>query len=145
LPEIEAMSKYVQSTIDAYIAELPPMDARHPFLRLRHSKTQRAASYSIWLRSGGFHVNHMHPRAWISCTLYVDVPPSIGEDTSDPSGWFVIGQPPRELRLDLPASALIQPRPGRLVVFPSMMWHGSLPFESGERLAVVADYAAAPL
>ncbi|HYD23379.1 MAG TPA: putative 2OG-Fe(II) oxygenase [Croceibacterium sp.] len=35
----------------------------------------------------------------------------------------------------------IEPRPGRLVLFPSAMWHGTRPFPAGERLTVAFDVA----
>jgi tetratricopeptide (TPR) repeat protein len=34
----------------------------------------------------------------------------------------------------LPDDAIIEPKPGRLVLFPSIMWHGTRPFGAGERL-----------
>jgi hypothetical protein len=123
-----------------FIAQLPPHDPDHPFLRFRESKVGRVDSYSIWLRAGGFHINHVHPNAWISSCLYIDLPGSIGAEAADPAGWLSIGQPPRELGLDLEPVARIRPEQGKLVLFPSMMWHGSVPFRSGERLTVVSDF-----
>jgi predicted 2-oxoglutarate/Fe(II)-dependent dioxygenase YbiX len=43
------------------------------------------------------------------------------------------------LGLDLPPLRTILPRPGQLVLFPSTMWHGTIPFESGERLTIAFD------
>ncbi|MBK9588986.1 MAG: hypothetical protein IPO50_10640 [Sphingomonadales bacterium] len=37
------------------------------------------------------------------------------------------------------AKRLIEPKPGRLVMFPSTMWHGTVPFDAGERLTVAFD------
>ena len=34
---------------------------------------------------------------------------------------------------------VIQPKEGRLVLFPSYMWHGTIPFSSGERLTAPFD------
>jgi hypothetical protein len=56
-----------------------------------------------------------------------------------PAGWIRFGQPPPELGLDLPHTAQLEPRPGRLVLFPSTMWHATVPFEEGERLVVAFD------
>ena len=33
----------------------------------------------------------------------------------------------------------IEPKPGHLVLFPSWMWHGTVPFTQGERLTVAFD------
>jgi len=39
----------------------------------------------------------------------------------------------------LPPIRTIEPKPGRLVLFPSTMWHGTRPFDAGERLTVAFD------
>ena len=39
---------------------------------------------------------------------------------------------------------MIEPKPGRLVLFPSTMWHGTEPFAAGERLTVAFDVARPP-
>ena len=46
-----------------------------------------------------------------------------------------------QLKLDLPPTKLIEPKPGRLALFPSWMWHGTRPFGQGERLTVAFDVA----
>jgi predicted 2-oxoglutarate/Fe(II)-dependent dioxygenase YbiX len=43
------------------------------------------------------------------------------------------------LKLDLPSYAQIEPVPGRLVLFPATLWHGTTPFDRGERLTVAFD------
>jgi hypothetical protein len=41
--------------------------------------------------------------------------------------------------LNLGALKEIEPKPGRLVLFPSYFWHGTRPFAAGERLSVAFD------
>ncbi|MFN5127999.1 MAG: putative 2OG-Fe(II) oxygenase [Sphingomonadaceae bacterium] len=41
----------------------------------------------------------------------------------------------------LPPIKTVEPKPSRLVLFPSTMWHGTNPIESGERLTVAFDIA----
>ena len=86
----------------------------------------------------GRHVNHVHPAGWISSAFYVALPDEI--DAEGPAGWLTLGEA-GELGLDLPPIRLVQPRPGRLVLFPSTLWHGTRPFEAGERLTVAFDVA----
>jgi hypothetical protein len=38
----------------------------------------------------------------------------------------------------LDAEHYIRPRPGRLVLFPSYMWHGTVPFTTAERRMTIA-------
>lgn len=141
-PELKVLRRSIEEGVIRYIAQLPPTDPSHPFLRHRERMFELIGSYSIRLRANGYHINHMHPDAWISCCFYVDMPESIGADAADPAGWLTIGCPPRELGIDLPALARVRPEPGRLALFPSFMWHGTAPFPEGERLTVVSDFRA---
>jgi predicted 2-oxoglutarate/Fe(II)-dependent dioxygenase YbiX len=52
-----------------------------------------------------------------------------------------LGEPQAELGITLPPTRRIEPKPGQLVLFPSMMWHGTLPFDRGERITVAFDVA----
>ena len=56
------------------------------------------------------------------------------------AGWLSLGES-RDLVPELSPLRLVEPRPGRLVLFPSTMWHGTRPFPSGERLTVAFDIA----
>jgi hypothetical protein len=38
---------------------------------------------------------------------------------------------------------MVEPKPGRLVLFPSYMWHATRPFRAGERITVAFDIAPA--
>jgi hypothetical protein len=93
----------------------------------------------VLLCSNGFHVNHTHPLGWISSAYYVSLPGGMGADTQE--GWIKFGEP----RWPVPGCGIarvVQPLEGRLVLFPSYMWHGTLPFASGERLTAPFDVVA---
>ena len=76
---------------------------------------------------------------WISSAFYVALPEAPGPE---PSGWLALGTPPPELGLDLQPYATVEPKPGRLALFPSTMWHNTFPFEAGERLTIAFDIKA---
>lgn len=139
-PEILALRKVIVDAVTDYVANLPPVDPAHPFLgRPRDRKPRFAGSWSVRLAGAGFHANHIHPAGWISSALYVEIPPSVNE--AGDAGWLAIGEPQAELGLGLLPSRKIEPKPGRLVLFPSIAWHGTRPFEAGERLTVAFDVA----
>ena len=75
---------------------------------------------------------------WLSSALYVALPPELGPAHA---GWLTLGEPQAQLMLDLPPTRMIEPKPGRLVLFPSWMWHGTRPFSEGERMTVAFDVA----
>jgi tetratricopeptide (TPR) repeat protein len=140
-PEIRALRAALVAAVEAHIAQLPPIDPAHPTLGHRRDRPVRfAGAWSVRLSGAGHHSNHVHPAGWFSSALYVAVPEEAERGPGD-AGWLVLGEPPAGLGLDLPPTRRIEPRPGRLVLFPSIMWHGTRPFAAGERLTVAFDIA----
>jgi tetratricopeptide (TPR) repeat protein len=143
-PELRAVREAVLDAVSAYVRVLPPRDPAHPTLAPRRDRKPRfAGSWSVRLPAGGFHASHIHQEGWISSALYVKVPEA-AELGPEPAGWLALGEPPSELGLDLGPLRLIRPKPGQLVLFPSVVWHGTRPFESGERLTIAFDIARPP-
>ncbi len=119
-------------------------DAKHPFRRHFCGRTawDFTGSWSVRLASDGFHVSHIHPAGRMSSALYVALPTVIAAADKNHAGWIQFGAPPVELGLNLKPYRLVQPQPGRLVLFPSYMWHGTVPFEADTpRLTVAFDVA----
>jgi tetratricopeptide (TPR) repeat protein len=135
-PEIQQVRTKVCAAVREYVARLPAPVPGHPLLGVRRDRIQFSGSWSVRLTGGGFHVSHTHPLGWISSALYIALPAHLG---AEPAGWIRFGAPPAALGLSLPAYTRIEPRPGRLVLFPSTMWHETLPFDDGERLVIAFD------
>jgi tetratricopeptide (TPR) repeat protein len=142
-PEIRALRSVLAEAVADHIARLPAIDRGHPALAPRRDRAPRfAGSWSVRLQGSGHHASHAHPLGWISSALYIALPEA---DPRDPqAGWLAFGQPPAELGIDLPPTRLVEPRPGRLVLFPSIMWHGTRPFAAGDRLTVAFDIQHPP-
>lgn len=139
-PEIRALRAVIVETVERHIAQLPPRVAGHPTLAYaRHGPVRFAGSWSVRLTGAGFHVNHIHPAGWLSSAFYAALPEG-AMGGADHAGWLSLGEA-TELGLDLPPIRLVEPKPGRLVLFPSSMWHGTRPFAAGERLTVAFDVA----
>lgn len=137
-PEIRALRAALLDTVRSYVAQLPPADPAHPMLLARREPLQVAGSWSVRLTDRGFHADHVHWQGWISSAFYVAVP---ADDPAHPeSGWLTFGEC-RDLLPDLKAFRTVRPMPGTLALFPSIMWHGTRPFGSGERMTVAYDIA----
>jgi hypothetical protein len=94
-------------------------------------------SWSSRLRDCGFHVNHIHPGGWISSCYYVGLPEAVKDET-EKQGWIKFGEP--SFNVGLGMRRAIQPQAGRLVLFPSYMWHGTIPFrEDAARTTIAFD------
>jgi tetratricopeptide (TPR) repeat protein len=136
---IQAVRAKVTAAVADYIAGLPEPDANHPLLSPpRDLPIRFEGSWSVRLAAQGFHSVHTHTRGWISSALYVALPEKMGPA---PAGWIEFGKPPPELNLDLVAYTQVEPKPGRLVLFPSTLWHGTVPFDDSERLTIAFDIA----
>jgi uncharacterized protein (TIGR02466 family) len=109
-------------------------------LRRRNTFDYRIqGAWSVRLRPGGFHRDHFHPEGWLSSAFYVETPDTALE-MADKQGWIRFGQPPFFADPPLPPAHFVKPKPGRLVLFPSYMWHGTVPFTTEEsRLTVAFD------
>jgi Tfp pilus assembly protein PilF len=137
-PEIQTLRGKVCAAVRAYVDGLAPPVSGHPLLGTPRGRVLFSGSWSVRLRGGGFHVSHTHPMGWISSALYVSLPDA-SQLGAPPAGWISFGRPPQGLGLDLPAYGQVEPKPGRLVLFPSTLWHQTLPFDDGERLVVAFD------
>jgi uncharacterized protein (TIGR02466 family) len=137
-PEIQELVIGLSACIKDYIIRLPH-DAAHPLASRRSEHFDFAASWSARLRPRGYHTTHIHPLGWISSAYYVQVPPEIVESDAH-GGGIKFGEPDIDLGPQGTARKVIQPRVGRLVLFPSYMWHGTVPFESDQpRMTVAFD------
>ena len=140
-PGVRQLVASLQQAIEGAVAGLPS-DSTHPFLSRATGRTRFLGSWSVRLRSGGFHVSHIHQQGWLSSALYIALPPGVGgpSDQDLPPGALAFGIPEAGLGLDLPPRRVEIPRTGELVLFPSYFWHGTIPFESRDyRLTVAFD------
>jgi hypothetical protein len=137
-PVIAEVREVLREAVRQFVAAMPPADPRHPTLRWNRDERPRfAGSWSVRLNGAGFHASHHHPQGWISSALYVAVPGSL----ADGEGRLSLGAGPEALRTGVGPRRVIEPKPGRLALFPSWMWHGTSPFQQGERMTIAFDIA----
>lgn len=143
LPLVQALKQQISKAITAWLQSCPAVPG-HPLLGRLPSPAGAwhfTDSWSSRLRSTGFHTNHVHGHGWLSSCYYVATPSSALRDGSH-DGWIKFGEPdlPDPVRLQLPPQRMEAPRPGRLALFPSYLWHGTTPFhEDAYRLTVAFD------
>jgi hypothetical protein len=101
-------------------------------------------------------VDHVHQEGWLSSAFYVELPDVVtkpdartgsaqgknkteGGDSAR-QGWIRFGQPGSPVQPVQTAQHFVKPEPGMLVLFPSYMWHGTVPFTGKQsRLTVAMD------
>lgn len=145
-PPLQDLRARVQAAVVDYVRHLPGPIPGHPLLGLPRSEVLSgrvyfSGSWSVRLATNGYNVSHTHPLGWISSALYISLPQPT-EMGPAPAGWLQFGTPPAELKLSLKPTLQVEPKAGLLVLFPSRLWHSTVPFNGGERLAVSFDVRA---
>lgn len=138
-PVIQQFREAVLRAAENEISRLPN-DPTHPFLRRKSQQYAFSGSWSVRLAPNGRHAPHVHPKGWMSSAYYARLPPANEGARERQEGWIQFGIVPDHLEFTVPARRIVEPVPGRLVLFPSYMWHGTIPFEHGDRLTAAFDY-----
>jgi tetratricopeptide (TPR) repeat protein len=135
-PAVAAFLAMLAAPIDDYVAGLGVV-AAHPTDRRRRERWRLAGSWSVQLKPGGFHTNHVHPQGWISSAYYVELPEADSMEPDARAGWLKFGELAPAVA-EATADHFVEPEPGMLVLFPSFFWHGTVPFTRGERRLTAA-------
>lgn len=145
-PVIAAFRQSIRKSVTRYIEQLGPGDDA---LRSRITPNWRLQSmWSVQLHAGGgHHTNHVHPNGWLSSACYIALPDDVYQSPSPADllhdsapGRLSLGQPAGPAGRSLRPDRFVQPEPGRLVLFPSYLWHGTTPFKGpGARLSIAFD------
>ena len=136
-PVLKSFFEMVDEPILDYMKKIGH-DAIHP-LKSRNTNQYRInGAWSVKLSAQGHHVNHVHPMGWISSSYYVDIP-DVVQNSKNREGWIKFGEPDIP-GLNLDAEKYVEPKGGRLVLFPSYMWHGTVPYSGNQtRLTLPFD------
>ena len=126
-PVVQAYLSALDGPIRQYLRYIGN-DPSHPLTRRNTGNYRFAGSWSVRLKGGGRHVNHVHSDGWVSSAYYVLVPEETG-DESRRAGWIKFAEPPYQTIPPSPPLKWIQPKAGTLVLFPSYLWHGTEPID----------------
>ena len=118
-PAIRAIFGAIDGPIRRHLAAIGEPDRAYGF----------TGAWSVRLNGGGFHIDHIHPEGRLSSAFYVRTPSDLKGD----EGALKFGQPGPPTAPPLAEEHIVRPEPGLLVLFPSYMWHGTVPFDSSER------------
>jgi tetratricopeptide (TPR) repeat protein len=134
-PVLRSFFQVLDRAILKYMREIG--GGEHWYLSRNNGRYRIQSAWSVRLRGQGRHSNHYHPMGWISSAFYVALPPT---PAGSREGWIQFGQPPFQTSPEQPPELFLEPKPGRLVLFPSYMWHGTVPFSAdAERLTIAFD------
>lgn len=141
-PMIACLKQALTIAINKWVSQFPDA-SDHPFLRRKGTGIRFSGSWSVKLRPGGFHIPHFHGQGWISSAYYAQLPSIMDGATENWEGCIGFGEPPAIFGLNHPPRRIIIPKTGTLALFPSYMWHGTIPF-SGTDMRLTAAFDMVP-
>lgn len=134
---IRGLEEVIRGAVDRYCRD-HPVDPAHPFLH----RAPGSFGLNIWaiiLQQAGHQIPHIHPGAWLSGVYYPKLPPVIGDNTQ--AGWIEFGRPSDSYTGDVdPDVIMIRPEEGLMLLFPSYLYHRTIPFSGdGTRISIAFD------
>ena len=133
-PFIREFEHSLTTIIDQHIKELNKVEG-HPLLAHTNSDYFFSGAWSINMNKEGYHKNHYHHKGWISGPYYVVVPEAVN---SQGEGWLKVGQAELSRWLKQEADYYVKPSAGDVILFPSYMWHGTVPLTKNQQRVTVA-------
>jgi uncharacterized protein (TIGR02466 family) len=129
-PALAALVREVRAALDAFLAA--------------SGNAPKAWRLNIWatvLEMDGHQATHNHPGGIASGVYYVRVPAPIGSESAGEAGYIEFGRPPPEFgAVDESLIRTIRPEEGAMLLFPSHLWHRTIPFRADRhRISIAFD------
>ncbi len=138
---IADLEQVIRQQIDAYYANLTAPQ-NHPFVAARPQNYDLVAWAAV-LEKQGNQDAHIHFDGHLSGCYYVRIPDEVSAEGNGQegavAGGFEVGRPPPEFQCKRKhRHRVIKPLEGMMVLFPSYMYHQTVPFQSNERRISIA-------
>lgn len=127
---VERLRMRFDEAINTYIANMKD-DPEHKLFARKGAGFGYGPSWSSRSGEGGHHVAHVHAGGWISGVYFVT-----GHEGDE--GALIFGEPPFDAGIKNPRTRTVPAKAGTLVLFPSYLWHGSLPVKSAATRVTIA-------
>jgi hypothetical protein len=142
-PAMKVLLGFIQDAMESYIRQLPALGLAAV---MPPPEAATLFSANVVLRRDGANGEHIHRAGYLSGVYYVRVPRVVSE-TNDERGALVLGKCDRYTGGYQPCwgTRFIKPVEGRLVLFPSHIFHDVVPTGLDEpRISVAADLIPEP-
>jgi uncharacterized protein (TIGR02466 family) len=124
-----------------YLARLP-RDPNHPFLREidESTKIRLGRMWGLVVSDAVTAGRHHHGDAFLSAIYYADVPELMQGDDGPRAGWLEVGRPDLAIEVADEDVFYLEPKVGKLILFPSYFFHAVLPTRNPRpRISIASD------
>lgn len=113
----------------------------HPFLGDLPQQLRLSDLWAVVISTEGYQAPHIHPSAWISGVYYVAIPETITPEDPQRQGWIEFGRAPDRFRCQTtPKTRQICPEAGQMILFPSYLYHRTIPLVGNhDRISIAFD------
>lgn len=137
-PVVRSLERLIDAALAGVLDGLAG-GSSHPQVAKRPGR-YRLEGWGVRLDPEGCQDAHIHRDGWWSGVYYVDLGGVVDEESRE--GWLELGAGPDSLYAQgsRPDTLLVRPEEGRFVVFPSYLWHRTIPFQrAGTRVSFAFD------
>ena len=133
LPKMNELEKIIMEELHSY------------YLKFKKNKINfisnwpnkfKIVSWSNRLKREGHNIPHIHPSGWVSGVFYLKIPNKISGNEAGIE-FSLHGDDHHVIKKNIPKTS-IQPKIGDMILFPSSLFHRTIPFSSNEERVCVA-------
>lgn len=138
-PLLARLGEVIRGGVEAYMRHLRTRMPGHPYTASLPQKW-KLGTWAVVLHSQGHQGPHFHPDGYISGVYYVSLPADMGEAGAE-AGAIEFGRTDSAFGgTQAPMVATVAPQEGLMLLFPSYLYHRTLPFRSAApRISVAFD------
>jgi uncharacterized protein (TIGR02466 family) len=141
-PTFQKLAALIRDKVMAYQQHFAGSD--EALIRLFPKILEFASSWYLRMKQGGYLTSHIHEEGWISGCVYLQLPDKLQQHEGS-FEYGVDGDDYPRLHDDFP-NRIVDQQVGDLVLFPSSLFHRTLPFHSDqERICIAFDIKPAPV
>jgi uncharacterized protein (TIGR02466 family) len=132
-----ALASLVQQAVESYRAHFAPHEC--VFVRAFPNHIEFSSAWYVKMRTGGHLTSHIHETGWLSGSLYLAMPRREAGRDDGSIEFSTHGDDYPQRHADFPKKT-ISPAVGDIVLFPSSLFHRTIPFHSSaERVCIAFD------
>jgi uncharacterized protein (TIGR02466 family) len=129
------LAECVKQAVERYKATFA--DREGQFVKGFPKQTEFASSWYVKMKTGGHLTSHIHEEGWVSGSLYLSLPTQKQHEHEGSIELSTHGDDYPKEHDNFPSKA-IAPSVGDLVMFPSSVFHRTIPFNSDEERICIA-------